>query len=154
MRSSRTSLSAADACTCVQEAALAALQLGPRGGAPVAAMTAEFAARRDLVVARLNQVPGLRGRVPEPQGAFYVLPDMSAFFGPGVTAEGFGAVPDGDALCRYLLEVAHVAAVPGEAFGAPRCVRFSYAAAPEVLEEALRRVAAALAPDRLHAPPR
>ena len=88
------------------------------------------------------ELPGLS--VVNPQGAFYVLPDFSAFYGPEVSAQGFGDIPDGDTLCRYLLEVAHVALVPGEAFGVPECLRISYAASMDTLTEALDRIEAAL----------
>lgn len=65
---------------------------------------------QDYIVQRLLAINGIKIAVPE--GAFYVLPDMSAFFGPGVSAEGFGEVPDSDALCRYFIEVARVSAPP------------------------------------------
>lgn len=81
------------------------------------------------------------------QGAFYVLPDMSAFFGPGVEAKGFGPIPDADTLCMYLIQVAHVALVPGDAFGAPSCIRISYAASMATLKEALDRLVQALQPE-------
>ena len=58
--------------------------------------------------ARLKAIPGVN--LAEPAGAFYVLPEMSAFFGPGAAAQGFGAVPDSDTFCRYLIEVANVSA--------------------------------------------
>ena len=122
----------------MQAAAEAALELGAAGGEPVAEMVREFQNRRDYVVGRLRELPGLT--VVEPQGAFSVLPDFSAFYGPGVSVEGFGAVPDGETLCRYLLEVAHVALVPGEAFGVPQCLRISYAASPATLATAMDRI--------------
>lgn len=131
------------ASSIAQHAALAALALGERGGEPVAAMVDAFRARRDYVVARLRAMPGVA--LPStPDGAFYALPDVSALVGPGAAAPGFGAIPDGDALCRYLLERALVALVPGDAFGAPTCVRISYAASLETLEKALDRIEKAL----------
>jgi aspartate/glutamate/aspartate-prephenate aminotransferase len=81
------------------------------------------------------------------QGAFYVLPDMSAFFGPCVEAKGYGPIPDADALAMYLIQQAHVALVPGDAFGAPACIRISYAASMATLKEALDRLVRALQPD-------
>lgn len=122
----------------MQAAAEAALELGPAGGEPVAQMVSEFQKRRDYVVGRLRELPGLT--VVEPQGAFYVLPDFSAFYGPTVAADGFGDIPDADRLCRYLLEVAHVALVPGKAFGVPQCLRISYAASTDTLTAALDRI--------------
>lgn len=130
-----------------QEAGLAALKvLGPRGGEPVRAMVEAFRRRRDLVCARIRET---RREIVlnDPTGAFYVFPDVSGLVGDGCEAEGFGPVPDADALCRYLLEKAQVALVPGSAFGAPECVRISYAAADDVLNEALDRIAEALSPD-------
>ena len=87
----------------------------------MADMVAAFRARRDYVASRLAAMPGLR--LAAPAGAFYALPEVSAFVGTGVSAAGFGPVPDVDALCRYLVEHAGVALVPGDAFGAPACVR-------------------------------
>ena len=132
------------ASSIAQHAGVAALGLGRGGGAPVAAMVAAFQERRDYVVARLRSIPGVS--LPHaPAGAFYALPDVSGLVGPGAEGGGgFGPVPDGDALCRYLLEKALVALVPGDAFGAPSCVRLSYAASLDTLKAALDRVAAAL----------
>lgn len=61
---------------------------------------------QDYVSARFRSIPGVN--LAEPQGAFYVLPEMSAFFGPGAQAQGFGPVPDSDTFCRYLIEKANV----------------------------------------------
>eukprot|EP00879_Flechtneria_rotunda_P012811 GHRR01013377.1.p2 GENE.GHRR01013377.1~~GHRR01013377.1.p2 ORF type:complete len:115 (+),score=18.00 GHRR01013377.1:726-1070(+) len=107
-------------------------------------MVKAFQERRDYVVERLKQIP--RVKLAEPQGAFYVLPDMSQFFGHGVQVRGYGPVPDADALCMYLIHQAHVALVPGDAFGAPNCIRISYAASMATLKEALDRVVRALDP--------
>jgi aspartate/methionine/tyrosine aminotransferase len=131
----------------MQEAATAALHLGPKGGEPVAEMVAEFRRRRDFMVQRLQGIDGLH--VAPPDGAFYVLPECSAFFGDGVEAEGFGPVPDVDALCSYLLKVGLVACVPGSAFGAPSCLRISYAASMADLVKAADRIESCLSPKRL-----
>lgn len=125
-----------------QKAALAALELGPGGGEAVLAMKLEYQKRRDYIVERLLAIDGVKIAVPE--GAFYVLPDMSAFFGPGVSVEGFGEIPDSDALCRYFIEVARVALVPGEAFGSPNTVRISYAASMDNIGKAMDRLDDAL----------
>jgi bifunctional aspartate aminotransferase and glutamate/aspartate-prephenate aminotransferase len=127
---------------------VAALELGPGGGEPVAAMVKEFEQRKDYVMSRLRATEGLT--TIEPEGAFYVLPDCSQYMGAGVHADDFGSVPDADALCRYLLEVAHVACVPGDAFGVPQCIRISYAASMAILEEALDRLTKFMAPDVFH----
>ena len=89
----------AGASSIAQHAALAALALGPGGGEPVQRMVAAFAERRDYLCNSLRDIPGIE--LAEPAGAFYMLPDVSAFFGPMVQAAGFGPVPDVDTLCRY-----------------------------------------------------
>jgi aspartate/glutamate/aspartate-prephenate aminotransferase len=128
-----------------QAAGVAALKLGFAGGEPVAEMVSSFEKRRDFVVERLRKIDGIK--LGSPDGAFYVMPDVSAFFGPGVEALGFGPVPDVDTLCRYLIEKAQVALVPGDAFGIDTCLRISYAASMETLTEALDRLSAALQPE-------
>ncbi|GAB4817613.1 hypothetical protein N2152v2_004659 [Parachlorella kessleri] len=132
------SQSTSGASSIAQHAAVTALEMGRQGGPLVAEM--------DFVAERLRRIPGIR--LAEPQGAFYVLPEVSAFIGEGVEAEGFGAVPDVDALCRYLIEQANVALVPGDAFGAPACLRISYAASLDTLGKALDRLEQALAPSK------
>ncbi len=121
-----------------QAAAVAALE-GPQ--ACVEEMAREFAARRELVVRLLRQIPGVRTTVPG--GAFYVFPDVSAFFGRK-TAEGQPITSATD-LATYLLRQVAVASVPGEGFGAPAHVRLSYATSREALEQGIGRVADALA---------
>ena len=135
--------------TISQEAGLAALELGPGGGEPVREMRDAFLKRRDYVVSRFKAMRADAGdiKLEAPRGAFYVFPDVSAIVGEGCVADGFGVVEDGDALCRYLLEKAQVALVPGSAFGNPECVRLSYAASDETLAEALDRIEAALDED-------
>jgi aspartate aminotransferase len=125
-------------CSITQKAGLAAL----RGGRSSAdEMVAAYRRRRDLVLDIAQDIPGLVA--PTPAGAFYVFPDVSAFFGRTTPAgEIIGTATD---LALYLLSDAHVAAVSGEAFGAPNCMRFSTAAADEKLAEAFRRIKASLA---------
>jgi aspartate aminotransferase len=103
-------------------------------------MVAAFHSRRDLVVGLLNEIPGVKINVPE--GAFYVFPDVSSFFGK--TLKGV-EIKDADILSMYLLEHANVATVTGDAFGNPDCIRFSYATSEDILTEALRRIKEALA---------
>ena len=98
-----------------------------------------FEKRRDLVLEMLKEIPNVKCN--KPQGAFYVFPDMSAYFGKDFNGE---MIKDADDLCLYLLHEGHVAAVSGTGFGAPECIRFSYAASEENLTEAFRRVKAAL----------
>lgn len=120
-----------------QRAALAAIA-GDQ--TPSKEMEKAYLKRRDLVLGLLRDIPGIKTHVPE--GAFYFFPDVTAFFGK--TADGF-TVNNADDLCLYLLEKANVSLVTGEAFGAPNCVRLSYAASEEELVEALKRMKAALA---------
>ena len=115
-----------------QRAALAALT-GPR--APVDAMVAEFHARRDLFYAGLEALPGVR--CPKPEGAFYAFPDVSSWIGKrwrGTTLDSANAISE------RLLEDLLVAAVPGEPFGAPGHLRFSFAASRSILEKGLQRL--------------
>lgn len=103
-------------------------------------MVAAFKSRRDLVVGLIKEIPGLKINVPE--GAFYVFPDVSSFFGK--TLRGT-LINNADDFSMYLLSEANVATVTGDAFGNPNCIRFSYATSEELLTEAMRRIAAALA---------
>lgn len=135
------------ASSIAQYAAVAALDMGHHGGPLVSKMVVAFQDRRDYVVRRLLEIPGIV--LEPPQGAFYVLPDVSAFVGPGVEAVEFGPLPDVDALARYLIQVAHVALVPGDAFGSPTCIRISYAASMDTLKEALDRMEQALSPEKI-----
>jgi len=103
-------------------------------------MVKAFHSRRDLVVGLLKEIPGVKINVPE--GAFYVFPDVSSFFGK--TLKGV-EIKNADDLSMYLLEHANVATVTGDAFGNPDCIRFSYATSEDILTEALRRIKEALA---------
>lgn len=77
----------------------------------VQGMVAAFEERKKLIAEKLRAIPGTK--LAEPQGAFYVLPEMSAFFGPGAEGKDFGPVPDSEAFCVYLLQKAHVSVVWG-----------------------------------------
>ena len=145
------SQSTSGASSIAQHAAVAALGMGRQGGPLVAEMVEAFEARRDFVSRRLQAMPGVQ--LVTPQGAFYVMPQVSSLVGLGVEAQGFGPIPDVDALCRYLIEAAGVALVPGDAFGAPSCIRISYAASMETLEKALDRIGPALVAIRRRAAP-
>ncbi|WDO13318.1 pyridoxal phosphate-dependent aminotransferase [Flavobacterium sp. WW92] len=103
-------------------------------------MVAAFKGRRDLVVGLIKGIPGLKLNVPE--GAFYVFPDVSSYFGK--TLRGT-EIKNADDFSMYLLAEANVATVTGDAFGNPNCIRFSYATSEELLTEALRRIKEALA---------
>ncbi len=115
-----------------QRAALAGIT-GDQG--PSKEMADAYFRRRELVMGLLKEIPGIKTHVPE--GAFYFFPDVTAFFGK--SAHGH-SVKDADDLCLYLLDIAHVSLVTGAAFGAPSCIRLSYAASDEELVEALKRM--------------
>lgn len=99
-----------------------------------------FQKRRDFVLEALSKIEGIKCNVP--QGAFYVYPDVSAFFGKQ-TKDG-KAIETANDLSMYLLEEALVATVTGEAFGSPECIRISYATDDETLKEAMNRIQNAL----------
>jgi len=111
--------------------ALAALR---HAGPEVEVMQAEYKARREIIAAGLNRIPGFQCRPPS--GAFYAFPRVAACYGPGRE--------DSTALAEYLLEQASVAVVPGAAFGAGEHIRLSFACSRATLEEGLERIAAAL----------
>jgi aspartate aminotransferase len=123
-------------CSIAQRAALAALQ---GNGDSQRMMKAAFLRRRDLICGLLKEVPGVKVRIPE--GAFYVMPEISYYFGK---SDGETKITNSDELALYLLDKAQVATVGGDAFGAPECLRISYATSDELLIEAVRRIKAAL----------
>jgi aspartate aminotransferase len=131
--SSFQSHSTSNASSISQEAARAALSGLSQSDAAVEGMLAEYARRRDAMREGLSGAPGVRPSSPE--GAFYVFADVSGL----CARKGVGGSA---ALCRRLLEEAHVAAVAGEAFGAESCVRFSFATSLERIREGTRRFAA------------
>ena len=102
-------------------------------------MVDEFKIRRDIVVGLLREIDGFKVNVPE--GAFYVFPDISAFFGK--TIDGI-TIENANDFSLFILEKANVATVTGDAFGAPNCIRMSYAASELQLREAIKRIAKVL----------
>ncbi len=98
-------------------------------------MVDEFKCRRDLVLQLLNEIEGFKLNIPE--GAFYVFPDISSFFGKTLRGRVINNATD---FSLYLLEEAMVATVTGEAFGDANCIRFSYAASEKDLRKAIRRI--------------
>jgi aspartate aminotransferase len=111
--------------------------------APSYAMREEFLKRRELVISLLSEIKGVKTN--HPTGAFYIFPDISAYFG---TTDGNVVIKDADDFCDYLMLSCYVAVVSGNAFGAPNCFRLSYAASEAQLTEAIRRIKEAL--EKLH----
>ena len=103
-------------------------------------MRQAFQRRRDLIVRLAKDIPGLE--VNEPQGAFYLFPKCSAYFGK---SDGNRTINTSTDFAMYLLEVGHVATVGGDAFGSPQCFRMSYATSDENIIEAMRRIKEAVA---------
>ena len=107
--------------------------------APVEEMRQAFERRRNLIVELAKNIPGLE--VNNPQGAFYLFPKCDSFYGKSV---GDRTINDAEDLAMYLLEVGHVACVGGTSFGAPECIRMSYATSDKNIVEAMRRIKEAL----------
>lgn len=123
-------------CSVSQKAAEAAYTLDQ---GCVEDMRLAFERRRNLVVKLAKEIDGLEVNVPE--GAFYLFPKCSSFFGK--RTDGY-VINNATDLAMYLLEVGHVATVSGDAFGDPECIRFSYATSDDNLREAMKRIKGAL----------
>ncbi len=108
-------------------------------GSEIRKMVVRFQERRDLVISMLAEIPGLKTSIPD--GAFYVFPDATAYFGK---SDGEMVINNSDDLCYYILSKGHVGVVSGDAFGAPGCFRISYAASEEQLIAAMTRIKLAL----------
>lgn len=106
---------------------------------PSREMTKEFTRRRLRVLELVQEIPGIK--TFEPQGAFYIFPDISYYFGK---SDGTSTIRNASDFSMYLLNVAHVSSVMGDAFGEPLCVRFSFANSMENIEKAWSRIKAAL----------
>jgi aspartate aminotransferase len=103
-------------------------------------MVEEFTRRRKKTMELVSKVPGIKCFNPE--GAFYIFPDISSFFGK---SDGETTIRNSNDLCMYLLNTAHVSSVMGDAFGEPRCIRFSFANSMPNIEKAWGRIKDALA---------
>lgn len=103
-------------------------------------MRQAFLRRRDLIVKLCKEIPGVKLNIP--QGAFYIFPEVDSYFGKSADGRKINDAAD---LAMYLLEVGHVATVGGAAFGAPECIRLSYATSDENIIEAVKRIKEALA---------
>ncbi|NBY25674.1 MAG: pyridoxal phosphate-dependent aminotransferase [Chitinophagaceae bacterium] len=119
-----------------QRAAIAALREDLR---PTQEMVKEFAARRELVLQLVSKIPGIQ--CPSPEGAFYIFPDMRAYFGRW---DGEQQIKNAADLSMFLLNKAHVSSVMGDAFGEPNCIRFSFANSREKIKEGWARIQQAL----------
>ena len=119
-----------------QKAAVAALNGDMK---PSEEMVKAFKRRRELILQEVKQIPNWVCNNPE--GAFYLFPDVSYYFGKSFEGKTINTATD---LCMYLLHHAHVSMVTGEAFGAPQCIRISYATSDDKIIEALRRIKKAL----------
>jgi aspartate aminotransferase len=108
--------------------------------APSVEMNKEFGRRRERMLQLIKAIPGLQ--IAEPDGAFYVFPVVSAYFGK---KNGEEVIKDADDLCMFLLNTAHVSTVTGRAFGEPTCIRISFANSMEKIEAAMDRISKALA---------
>ena len=124
------------ACSFNQTAAMEALDGDQE---KVHFMVNKFQSRRELVLNRLKEIPDMI--CPQPDGAFYVFPDIRFFFGK--SADGY-TISDSEDMALYLLEKAHVATVGGKSFGDANCIRISFAASEEMINKAFDRIKAAL----------
>ena len=125
-------------CAIAQKATESAMLTDPK--LTTTQMKNTFLSRRNMVIDLLKDIPGIKCNIP--QGAFYVFPDISYYFGK---SDGETKINNGDDFCMYLLNSAHVACVAGDDFGNPECIRISYAAADAKLIEAMSRIKTHLA---------
>ncbi|WP_370391561.1 pyridoxal phosphate-dependent aminotransferase [uncultured Winogradskyella sp.] len=119
-----------------QRAVITALEASP---SKIQYMVDEFKERRQLILGLLNDIDGFKTN--EPEGAFYVFPDVSSYFGKTIKGKTINNASD---MAIFLLEEALVATVTGEAFGSPDCIRISYAASSNEIKEAIKRIKKAL----------
>ena len=120
-------------CSIAQKATKTAMLSEPKK--VTALMKEAFFKRRNMLLERLNEIPGIKCNIPK--GAFYIFPDFSYYFGK---KDGEEVIKNSNDLCMYLLNKAHVALVSGAAFGNPECIRISYAASDKKLMEAAKRI--------------
>ncbi len=141
----------ADACTKIQGqytsgtgtisqmAAMEAVKTVPETSDELKNMVRAFKERRDLLIDLFRTIPGVKINIPS--GAFYLFPNVSSYFG---SSYGDYTIHNSTDLCMYILNKAHVALVPGEAFGNPNCLRISYATSKDLITEAVNRIKIAL----------
>jgi aspartate aminotransferase len=128
-------------CSVAQKAAFAALNHRAEASRTIDAMLAEYARRREFLIAALDALPGVS--CARPGGAFYAFPDVSAHYGRTI---GGVDVADSNSFAKALLQSVAVAVTPGAAFGEDRCIRISFATSLERLAEALKRLRSVLGP--------
>jgi aspartate aminotransferase len=116
------------------------MEIEPTTDEDIITMRNTFRERRDIMYKLLKEIPGMNVNLP--QGAFYFFPEIKSYFGKSY---GKYAINNSNDLCMYLLFEGHVALVPGDAFGDPDCIRFSYATSSDLLIEAVKRIKEALA---------
>jgi len=126
-------------CSITQRAAIVAMNTDPAESSEIRMMVEAFKYRRNLAISLLHETPGIKINVPD--GAFYLFPDVTSYFGK---TDGNRVILSGSDLCDYILETSFVAIVPGSAFGSPDCVRISYATSEDNLREAIKRINEAL----------
>lgn len=122
-----------------QRAAIVALQTDPSKSDDIKLMLDAFKYRRDLALSLLREIPGFKTNTPD--GAFYLYPEISFYYGKSY---GENKILSCNDLCDYIIDVAHVAIVPGSAFGSHDCIRISYATSEDNLKEAISRIAVAM----------
>jgi len=139
----------ADACSKIQgQVTSGAASFSQKAGAvalmsdmgPTEAMREAFRERRDIILSLLEEIPGIKTNNPD--GAFYVFPDISAYYGK---SDGHTTINNADDFCDYVMSNCYVGLVSGAAFGDPNCFRLSYAASEDLLREAVRRMKGVLA---------
>ncbi len=124
-------------CSIAQKAGVVALTADLK---PTREMSEEFTRRKKRVLELVSEIPGVK--CSDPEGAFYIFPDMSSFYGK---TDGETFISNSADLCMYLLNTAHVSSVMGAAFGEPNCVRFSFANSLPNIEKGWARIKEALA---------
>ena len=127
------------ASSIAQRAALKAMTIDPATSQDLQTMKKAFRERRDLLLNLMGELPGIK--LNHPEGAFYLFPDVSWYFGK---SDGKRTIANANDLSTYLIDSVYVATVPGEAFGEPKCMRFSYATSKENLVEAVKRIKGSL----------
>lgn len=126
-------------CSSIAQKAAEAAYVGSQECVEV--MRQAFERRRDLIFGLVQEIPGFKLN-KKPQGAFYVFPEVNSLYGKKTPAGK--VINNGDELAMYILEEGHVAGVSGDSFGAPDCIRFSYATSEDKIIEAMRRVKACI----------